>query len=303
MTVAFEYGQAFSRNIGWITEQEQQVLRETRVAIAGMGGVGGSHLLTLTRLGIGRFSLSDFDRFGVENFNRQAGARLSSVGRPKLETLVEMALDINPHLDIRTFPQGIGAHNVDHFLSGASVYVDGLDFFAMDARRAVFSACHRLGVAATTAAPLGMGTAVLNFLPGKMSFEQYFRLDGLPEAEQYLRFLVGLAPARIHQGYLMDPSRVSLQARSGPSTPMACELCAGVAATQVLKIVLKRGRLLAAPWGLQFDAYENRLATTWRPGGNRHPLQRLAIAVGRWLLAGHLKPARQALPPSTEPQT
>jgi len=105
MTAAFEYGQAFSRNIGWITEQEQQVLRETRVAIAGMGGVGGSHLLTLTRLGIGRFSLSDFDRFGVENFNRQAGARLSSVGRPKLETLVEMALDINPHLDIRTFPK------------------------------------------------------------------------------------------------------------------------------------------------------------------------------------------------------
>ena len=139
MTAAFEYGQAFSRNIGWITEQEQQVLRETRVAIAGMGGVGGSHLLTLTRLGIGRFSLSDFDRFGVENFNRQAGARLSSVGRPKLETLVEMALDINPHLDIRTFPQGIGAHNVDHFLSGASVYVGGFDFFAMDAQPVAIS--------------------------------------------------------------------------------------------------------------------------------------------------------------------
>ena len=39
--------------------------------------------------------------------------------------------------------------------------------------------------------------------------------------------------------------------------------------------------MLAAPHGLQFDAYLGRLAHTWRPGGNRHPLQRLAIAVGR----------------------
>ena len=52
---AFSYDEAFSRNIGWITEWEQQSLRRKRVAIAGMGGVGGVHLLTLTRLGIGAF--------------------------------------------------------------------------------------------------------------------------------------------------------------------------------------------------------------------------------------------------------
>jgi hypothetical protein len=61
---------------------------------------------------------------------------------------------------------------------------------------------------------------------------------------------------------------------------MGCELCAGFAATQALKILLRRGKVLAAPWGLQFDAYRNRLRRTWRPGGNRHPLQRLAIRLG-----------------------
>ena len=49
----FDYAQAFSRNIGWVTRDEQQRLRGKRVAIAGLGGVGGVHLLTLARLGVG----------------------------------------------------------------------------------------------------------------------------------------------------------------------------------------------------------------------------------------------------------
>ena len=47
----FSYDEAFSRNIGWVTEAEQQALRGKRVAIAGLGGVGGVHFLTLARLG------------------------------------------------------------------------------------------------------------------------------------------------------------------------------------------------------------------------------------------------------------
>jgi len=55
----FNYKNAFSRNLGWVTEEEQSSLQNKRIAIAGMGGVGGTHLLTLTRLGIGRFNISD----------------------------------------------------------------------------------------------------------------------------------------------------------------------------------------------------------------------------------------------------
>jgi molybdopterin/thiamine biosynthesis adenylyltransferase len=174
----FDYDRAFSRNIGWVTEAEQQLLKTKRVAIAGMGGVGGAHLLTLTRLGIGAFSLSDFDRFDIENFNRQAGARLSSCDQPKLDTMVAMALDINPELDIRTFPDGVSEGNVEDFLNDVDIYVDGLDFFAVPARITVFTTCERLGIPVTTAAPLGMGASVLNFMPGKMSFEEYFGLEG-----------------------------------------------------------------------------------------------------------------------------
>mgnify|MGYP001241452853 CR=1 FL=1 len=83
----FDYDRAFSRNIGWVTRQEQARLQRARIAIAGLGGVGGAHLLTLCRLGLQDYAIADFDRFEVHNFNRQAGAFVSTVGVPKAQAL------------------------------------------------------------------------------------------------------------------------------------------------------------------------------------------------------------------------
>ena len=280
MSVVFPYEEAFSRNIGWVTTAEQQALRHKRVAIAGLGGVGGSHLLTLARLGVGAFNIADFDTFDVPNINRQAGAAVSTLGRSKVEVLAAMARDINPEVDIKVFPQGVDHANLGDFLTSVDVYVDGLDFFAFAARQQTFAACAAMKVPAVTAAPLGMGTAVLNFLPRQMSFEDYFGWGDRPDDEKALRFLIGLAPAGLHRGYLVDPSTVDLAARRGPSTIMGCQLCSGVAATEALKIMLKRGSVRGAPHGFQFDAYRNKFTRTWRPGGNNHPLQKLALKIG-----------------------
>ena len=281
MTKQFSYEEAFSRNLGWFTEAEQARLRRSTIAIAGLGGVGGIHLLTLARLGVGRFRIADFDTFGVHNFNRQVGATMSTLDRPKIEVLAEQARDINPDIEIECFAQGVSPDDPDSFLTGADVYVDGLDFFAFSARRATFAACHRLGIPAVTAAPLGMGTGLLVFSPQGMSFEEYFRLEGCDETEQALRFLVGLAPAGLHRPYLVEPSRIDLANKRGPSTMIACNLCAGVAAAETVKLLLGRGDVRPAPWGLQFDAFRNRMVRTWRPGGNNNPIQRLIIAIGR----------------------
>ena len=281
MSKPFSYSQAFSRNIGWVTPAEQNVLRGKRIAIAGMGGVGGVHLLTLARLGVGAFHIADFDRFDLANFNRQAGAMISTLDLPKVEVLAVMARDINPGLTLVPFPRGVHENNLDAFFEGVDLYVDGLDFFAFKARQHTFAACARLGIPAITAAPLGMGTAVLNFLPGRMTFEEYFGWGDLPDEEKALRFLVGLAPAALHGRYLVDPAAINLKEQHGPSTIMGCQLCAGAAATEALKILLGRGEVLAAPRGFHFDAYRNKLIRTWRPGGNRHPLQRLAMMLAR----------------------
>ena len=283
----FSYEEAFSRNLGWVTLAEQLRLRKSRVCIAGLGGVGGVYLLTLARLGVGAFSIADFDTYALANFNRQIGATVSSLNRPKIDVMLAMARDINPDLDVRVFNEGVNAGNLDAFLADGDVYLDGLDFFALDMRRRVFAACHAKGIPAVTVAPLGMGAALLNFVPGGMSFETYFQLEGRTEHEQALRFLVGLSPAMLQMSYLVDPSRVDLARRRGPSSVIAVQLCSGIAAAQVLKLILRRGEVVAAPHGLHFDAFRNRLKHTWRPGGNRNPLQRLLLA----LATRRLRPA------------
>jgi len=276
----FDYDQAFSRNIGWVTETEQTKLRHARVAIGGLGGVGGVHLLTLARFGIGRFTIADFDTFDVVNFNRQVGASVSTLERPKCAVLAEMVLNINPEIELRTFPDGIQTANVDSFLDGVDVYVDGLDFFAFDARRMTFAACERRNIPVVTAAPVGMGTAVLVFAPGGMSFEDYFGFEGCnDEMEMAIRFLVGLSPAMLQRGYVADMSRINLVKRLVPSSIAACQICAGVAAIETLKLVLGRGGVRLAPKGSQFDGYRMRYAKTWRPWGHKNPLQRLMIAL------------------------
>jgi hypothetical protein len=282
---AFDYDSAFSRNIGWVTESEQARLRNARVAVAGLGGVGGIHLLTLARLGIGRFSIADFDVFDIVNFNRQAGATMSTLERPKVDVLAEMARDINPEIELRCFPDGVQRETLDAFLEDVDVYVDGLDFFAFEARRATFAACRRKGIPAVTAAPLGMGTALLVFGAEGMSFEDYFGLEGCDEMEMSIRFLVGLSPAMLQRGYVADMSRVNLAERRGPSSIAACQLCAGVTAVETLKLLLGRGGVKVAPWASQFDAYRMRYVHTWRPGGHRNPLQRLMRLLVRRQLA------------------
>ncbi|MCC6507871.1 MAG: ThiF family adenylyltransferase [Pirellulaceae bacterium] len=282
----FDYTHAYSRNMGWLKSDEQATVRQSRIAIAGLGGVGGAHLLTLCRLGVANFNISDFDNFDIHNMNRQAGAFMSSMHKPKLDTLAQMAKDINPEVDLRLFPSGVQADNVDEFLRDVDVYVDGLDFFALPARRMVFAKCREKGIPVLTAAPLGVGVALLYFSPTGMSAEDYFKWDGHDLQEQYARFIAGLSPAMMQRHYLVAPEAVNFQEKRGPSTVMACDLCAGVMGASVMKLLLGRGNIRAAPWGMHFDAYQQKLKFTWRPFGNSNPLQQLLLMFIRPVLAG-----------------
>ena len=276
----FNYDVAFSRNIGWVTHEEQASLRNKRVAIAGCGGVGGLHSITLARLGVGNLNISDFDQFDIHNINRQSGAFVSTKDQDKISVMTTMLKDINPELSINEYPQGIDESNVDDFLDGVDLYIDSLDFFALAARKLVFRRCYEKNIPVVTAAPLGMGAALLCFMPGQMTYEEYFRFeDKKTEEGQLIQFLIGLSPAMLQRDYLVDATAVDFHARKGPSTAMAVSLCAGIAETTALKILLGRGKVLSAPHGLHFDAYKNKLSRTWCPFGNRGIIQRLKFKI------------------------
>ena len=302
----FSYEEAFSRNLGWITEREREILRHKKVAIAGMGGVGGAHVLTLARLGISHFHISDMDHFELANFNRQAGAFMSSLGKSKVEIMRDMIHDINPEATVTLFDQGIHDHdnfngnadNINEFLDGVDLFIDGFDFFVIDIRRIVFEKCRELDIPAITAAPVGMGVALLSFMPGEMSFEDYFGLVKKPKEmkvdspedkarhdDNMIRFLIGLTPNPLHKDYLVDPSRVDMKNKKVPSTPIGIQLSSGFLVAQVLKILLAREGIKAAPHYFLFDAYHARMKKGYVFWGYKNPLQKLKFLLGKKLYA------------------
>ncbi len=292
----FNYEEAFSRNIGWVTKEEQQKLRNTKVAIGGLGGVGGDHAIVLTRLGISNFHIADMDDYDVPNFNRQAGANMSTVGKAKSIVMEETILGINPEATVKNFDTGIDDKNLEEFLDGVDIYVDSLDIFALEIRRKVFRCCYEKGIPTITAAPMGLGTAFLVFMPGKMSFDDYFAIvdpsANATEEEKELifndniiRFVIGVSPSVQQRHYLVDSSAVNFLKQKVPSTCMGISLAAGTLCSNVFKIILNRGDVICAPHGMHFDAYRNNLIKTWRPWGNKNPIQKYMFWRVKSLLA------------------
>lgn len=268
---------AFCRNLGLVNANELALLKDSTVAVAGLGGVGGGHLIALARTGIGRFKVADFDIFDAVNVNRQYGAQVSDFGRKKLDAMVDNALEVNPFLDITTYPQGVTEENLDDFLDGVDLVVDGLDFFVFEIRRMVFNRAVERGIPVITAGPMGFSSALLVFAPGGMTFDEYFDIR---EEDSYMdrvmKFAIGLSPRPTHVRYI-DMNFVDLLEKRGPSLGAACFICSGMTAAEAVRVLAGRKKLRPAPCYLQFDPYLQKLVKGKLRGGNRHPLQRLKL--------------------------
>lgn len=254
----FNYAEAFGRNIGLVTLAEQAQLRQIKVGLVGLGGVGGSHLQALARIGISRFHLADLDTFELANFNRQIGANLDTIGRLKTEVAETMVRNINPEVEVRRFDQGIGPDNLEEFLNGVNCVVDGLEFFAMSVRRALYRACRRRGIPVVNAGPIGFGASLVVFTGESISFDDFFRLDdSLTKTEQLLAFGLGLNP---NLNSHVAPESVDMRNQKGPALCSACFLCSALAAQEVVKLTLGHGQVAIAPRGKYFDLLTHRVS-------------------------------------------
>ncbi len=273
-------GEEFSRNIGLLSESEQKKMLESRVAVAGAGGVGGLHILTLARLGVGKFNIADNDIFEPVNISRQFGATAHTMGKNKASVLGQMVKDINSHADVRMFHEGINSDNMSAFLDGVDIFVDGLDFFAIDIRRLVFRAARERGIFALTSAPLGFGATLEVFSPTGMSFDEYFNIsDDMTYTEKVAAFAAGLAPHPYHIRYV-DMSKVSLTKRTGPAVSLACTLAASFIAAEVVKIITGKGKVNPVPHYLQIDLLRGKFKRGYIPMGGRNPLQKFK----KWMI-------------------
>ena len=119
---------AFSRSERLLGKDAIETLRQSRVAVLGIGGVGSFTVEALARTGVGHFALVDDDLVCLTNINRQLLALNSTVGRPKVEVMAERIRDINPAAEVETFKLFYLPENAGRFeLARYDYIVDAVD--------------------------------------------------------------------------------------------------------------------------------------------------------------------------------
>ncbi len=271
----YDYQKAFSRNLGFISPDEQSLLKNAKIAIAGLGGTGGGQVHALARMGVGRFHLADPDTFELVNFNRQSGATVANLQRKKTDVAQETILGINPEAEVTLFDAGITPENIDRFLDGVDAIIDSLDFYCFQERFLLHSKARAKGIWVLTAPPLGFGFTLLIFDPKGMTFEDYFGFrPGMTERQQVVALVAGIAPRLFMLKYL-DRSKPDVEGHRLPSVGAAPFMIAGVIATEVVALLTKKGTRMRVPEIYQFDALLRRFRKKTYFWGMRGPVQRL----------------------------
>ncbi|MCB0342900.1 MAG: ThiF family adenylyltransferase [Pseudobdellovibrionaceae bacterium] len=277
-----DYSERFGRNIGILTSEEQEQLRKSCVAVAGLGGIGGAALLCLARMGVGRFHLADLDHFDVANLNRQVGANIHTFGRPKVDVMKEQILAINPEIEVKTFTEGVQKHNVAAFVSGVGCVVDSIEYFTLSARELLHHEARKQKIPAVFAAPLGFSAVFLSVSPEGMSFHDYFDInDELDPFEKMLRFTVGLSPKALHLKYMEFKKERLVEIETGPSLALSVNLGAALIGAEVICHLTKRRRPQTLPQYVQIDLLTQKHVRKKLLWGNRGFLQKLKIFYAR----------------------
>ncbi len=166
----------FSRTRLLLGEEAMERLSGSRVAVFGIGGVGGAACEALARSGVGALDLIDHDRISLTNLNRQVIATLQTVGQYKAEAMRDRILSINPSARVQLWKTFVLPENIGEFPFGEYDYVvDALD--TMAAKLIIAETGQRLGVRVISS----MGTG--NKLdPGRLRISDIYETSVCPLA-------------------------------------------------------------------------------------------------------------------------
>jgi tRNA A37 threonylcarbamoyladenosine dehydratase len=281
------YDEAFQRNIGILTQKKQHTIKNATIAIAGLGGVGGVHATTLVRTGFTKFRIADFDTYSLVNFNRQAGATMDTLGKSKGESIKNMILAINPYAEVTLFDEGLTESNVDQFLDGVDVAIDGIDFFCIEPRRLLFRKAKEKGIYAITSGPIAYGACVLIFDPKGLGFDDYMNItDDLPLQKKLYFFGLGITPSLLQASYFRPESLNWDEGHyRAPSLCVGTLLSANLVGVETIKLVTgELGRVRFVPHSLHFDPYVQKLRNVWMPYGNKNPIQKIKFFILNYIV-------------------
>lgn len=262
------YKSIFSRNIGFFTESEQEKLRRSTIAIAGMGGVGGLLVERLTRLGVGQLKILDPETFEQSNLNRQFGSSMLNLGQNRAEAVFKQTKDINPQARIQYSKTSIKTEDdAGLFVSGCDLVVDEMDFGLFKESIFLQRAARRRGIYYMFALDIGFGALVVIFDPNGLTLEEYDKLPPDVNLEDAQELRVPLericpvipsysAPASDEADMIM--SEVLAGDRPAPTNSIGVGLASILAAIEATNILLRKRDIPSAPQYTYVDLLDRK---------------------------------------------
>ncbi len=249
-----KYRGIFFRNIGILTESEQDKLRGTTVAIAGMGGVGGLLAERLIRLGVGRLKLTDPGVFEESNLNRQFGSSMVNLGRNKAREIFVLLKDINPQAQILYSDVGLMTENdICLFVEDCDLVIDEMDFGLFKQSILLQRAARKRGIYYCFASAIGFGALVVIFDPEGLTLEEYNKLPSNIDLENVtslrlpLERVIPVIPSYASVVTQDTLTEIYEGKRPVPTISIGVGLASILTANEALNIILKRRDIICAP--------------------------------------------------------
>jgi len=250
-----KYRAMFSRNIGIFTELEQDKLRKSTIAIAGMGGVGGLLAERLMRLGVGQLKITDPGVFEQSNLNRQFGCFTSNLGQNKAEAIFTQIRDINPQVQVHYSYTGIRTENdAGLFVSDCSVVIDEMDFGSFRQSLLLQRAARERGIHYLFASAIGFGALIVVFDPGGMTLEEYNKLPPNldfttnQEVRVPLERILPVMPSYATAAAAAETiSKILAGELPAPTISIGAGLASILAANEAVNVILKKRDIPTAP--------------------------------------------------------
>jgi molybdopterin/thiamine biosynthesis adenylyltransferase len=274
-----------SRHQGILTAEEQEKIREAVICGAGAGGAGGWTYEALARMGVQHFRIADPSAFDPSNANRQMGSGFATMEKNKAEVVAERLRAIAPQAAIEVFPDGVTAENVERFLDGGSVVVDGVDLYALEAKKLLYDGARQRGLPVFSSPVLGFGTALALFHPTQSpSFEEYFgNIPDRQDRKAFQRYIEQLAMGYFGFRPKLNWKHYMERVHSGqvPSIGTSCMVSGAAVAVAAADWLLGRKSMPAVPATLHIDLIERKVIRTGRL--RRFLLRTLSGLYLRWI--------------------
>jgi molybdopterin/thiamine biosynthesis adenylyltransferase len=264
-----QYQESYSRNIGVFTETEQEQLRNSTIAVAGVGGIGGLLVERLIRMGVGNIRITDLGTYEQSNLNRQYGSSMLTLERYKAEVVHDNIKEIYPEANVYYDNNGITSEEgASQFIEGTDLVIDEMDYGAWKESIYLQRAARKRGVYYLFAGAIGFGALLTNFDPLGITLEEYnkippnYGLEKLGELSVPTERILPVVPSYATNAMSMEMlQEIIAGQRPVPTCSVGVGLASVLAASNAINILLKRKEVVKAPQYMYIDLLDQIFLT------------------------------------------